>query len=378
MGYSTPRLHQGKSWYIDFLAFDPASGKLKRKKYHVDNIKGTRARKAQAAEMITMLTEKLRTGWTPWAELNNSRGYALLTDVMERYLQHVERQSRRKTVFTYTSRVNILRQYLSTLPRPPRYAYQIDQAFITSFLDWIYLDRGLSARTRNNYRGWAYSFCEFMVQRGNLQENPVAKIGSVREDAKIRKDLTPEQLRQLTAYLKEHDPYFLLACSFEYFTFIRPTELTFLRVRDIDTRGQRVFVSGTFSKNRQDGYVALNDTLMTLLFRLRVLEQDSEWYLFGKGMRPGPERLGPDRFNKRWQQIRRALKWPKELQFYSLKDSGIRDLANAEGVVTARDQARHSDISTTNKYIQGAGKRVHDSAKHFTGNMGPTAPGLNH
>ena len=30
----------------------------------------------------------------------------------------------------------------------------------------------------------------------------------------------------------------------------------------------------------------------------------------------------------------------------------LMDLANAAGVVVARDQARHSDITTTNKYIQ--------------------------
>ena len=51
----------------------------------------------------------------------------------------------------------------------------------------------------------------------------------------------------------------------------------------------------------------------------------------------------------------KALKWNACYQFYSLKDSGIRDLANAQGVVVARDQARHSDITTTNKYIQKHG-----------------------
>lgn len=53
--------------------------------------------------------------------------------------------------------------------------------------------------------------------------------------------------------------------------------------------------------------------------------------------------------------MRKALKWDDCYQFYSLKDSGIRNLANAQGVVVARDQARHSDITTTNKYIQRHG-----------------------
>ena len=65
--------------------------------------------------------------------------------------------------------------------------------------------------------------------------------------------------------------------------------------------------------------------------------------------------------------MRKALKWDKCYQFYSLKDSGIRDLANAHGVVVARDQARHSDISTTNRYIQRYG--VQHETLNFEGNL---------
>lgn len=65
--------------------------------------------------------------------------------------------------------------------------------------------------------------------------------------------------------------------------------------------------------------------------------------------------------------MRKTLKWDKCYQFYSLKDSGIRDLANAHGVVIARDQARHSDISTTNRYIQRHG--VQHETLNFEGDL---------
>ena len=50
-----------------------------------------------------------------------------------------------------------------------------------------------------------------------------------------------------------------------------------------------------------------------------------------------------------------------------MKDSGIRDLANEQGVVIARDQARHSDVSTTNRYIQEHSMLVHSEVKQFKG-----------
>ncbi len=33
-----PRLHTKKSWYVDFMSFDPGAGKMRRKKYMLDGI----------------------------------------------------------------------------------------------------------------------------------------------------------------------------------------------------------------------------------------------------------------------------------------------------------------------------------------------------
>ena len=52
----------------------------------------------------------------------------------------------------------------------------------------------------------------------------------------------------------------------------------------------------------------------------------------------------------------------------SLKDSGIRDLANAEGIVVARDQAGHTDIAITNRYLKKE-SLVPECVKQFEGNL---------
>lgn len=36
--YTLPKLHTGKNWYVDFTCFDPADGKMRRKKYMLDSI----------------------------------------------------------------------------------------------------------------------------------------------------------------------------------------------------------------------------------------------------------------------------------------------------------------------------------------------------
>lgn len=170
-------------------------------------------------------------------------------------------------------------------------------------------------------------------------------------------------------HLLETDPHFLLACELEYYTFIRPNELSHLRVKDVSIKDQTIFVSGDFSKNHKDGYVGINRRICRLMIDLKVLEQPGEFYLFGKGFIPRKDRYNADQFNRRWKKMREELGWEDCYQFYSLKDSGIRDLANDAGIVVARDQARHSDVATTNKYIQVHPKDVHEVTKTYEGEL---------
>ena len=367
LGFTYPKLHTGKSWYVDFYATDPTSGEMRRKKYKLDGLKKISEKKRRAAEIIEAVTRQLRSGWNPWVNTQESRGFTLLSDVLSRYMEYIERKSRKKTKHSYQSRVNILNQYLSSCVLPIKYAYQFDGAFVNDYLDWLYLDRGVSERTRNNYRGWCYSFGEFLVSRKYIDSNPVDHIPALDEKKKHRKDLTPKMLKQMRAHLNREDKHFLLACYMEYFTFIRPTELSYLKVGDISIKDKTIFVSEDFSKNKKSAKVALNDTLLKLMIELGVLSAPSSYFLFGKHFKPSPDRCNADQYNRRWKKMREALGWGDEYQFYSLKDSGIRDLANEQGVVVARDQARHSDVSTTNRYIQENSMLVHSEVKQFKG-----------
>ena len=77
------------------------------------------------------------------------------------------------------------------------YVYQFDESFCNDFIDWIYLDRESSPRTRNNYRGWLYGLAEFFLQRKYIKENPVEHIKIMAQHDKYRKDLTPGMLKQM-------------------------------------------------------------------------------------------------------------------------------------------------------------------------------------
>lgn len=369
LSFTYPTLHTGKSWYVDFCSLDPAVGKMRRKKYMLDSIPKVSQRRKRAAELIESLLKLLRSGWSPWVNAEDNRSYTLLEDAFGKYEKYLEKLQKVKTRQNYSSRLHVLREYISQLVLPPRYVYQYDTAFVTDFLDWLFLDREVSGRTRNNYRMWCSSLAGFFIEREYLHANPVEKIKNVEETPKKRQPLSQKMLSDLKAYLGSRNPVFLLACMMEYYTMIRPEELTNIRIGDISIKEQSVFISGAFSKNKRDGKVGLNDEIIKLMIDIDLFRNPSQCYIFGDKLRHCQTKASSEIFRREWLKVRRALKWPDIYQFYSLKDSGIRDLANAKGIVVARDQARHTDISTTNRYLQGRDMPVHEETKHFKGSL---------
>lgn len=365
--FTYPKLHHGKSWYVDFLSYDPATAKMRRKKYMLDSIPKITERRKRAAEMIDALIRQLRSGWSPWVNKTDNRGFILLSDALAKYAASVERVERAKTRKTYSSKLTILLEYINSRLLPPKYVYQFNASFISDFLDYVYLDRECSARTRNNYRGWLSAVAAFFMERQYISSNPVELIKNIPETAKKRQPLTPQMLHQLSAYLLEHDKMFLLACRMEYYTFIRPEELSHIRLRDISIKEQSVIVHADVSKNRRDGKVGLNESIIRLMLDLDIFCHSGDSYLFGARMKTCERKADSEQFRQRWLSIRKALNWGDEYQFYSLKDSGIRDLATTSGIVIARDQARHTDISTTNRYLKGEDLPVHSETKNFKG-----------
>jgi integrase len=372
--FTPPVRHDGKSSYISFQMIDPVSGKLKRKKYMLDRYRKGRERDLMSSQIMSNIYLKLMNGWNPWIDTSNTRGNIELTTVIQYYVLYIDNLLKKKVItektsIDWNSRVSILEKYLYDFHREHIMAFQIDRSFIVDYLDYVLMDRDVSARTRNNHRTWMSTFCSWMKDKGYIEDNPVSNVPILAEHDKFREPLSKSALHKLSDYLTKKDKHFLLAVMMEYYTFIRPTELSKIRLKDISIKQQTVFVSSDISKNRRNGMVALNDKIVKLMMELRIFSRPGNNYLFGRKFTPSETPATAAIFRNEFAKVRKELGFPDKYQFYSLKDSGIRDLANAQGIVVARDQARHSDISTTNKYLQGKDMIVDETTKHFDGDI---------
>lgn len=275
------------------------------------------------------------------------------------FLSRLNKQSTRKD---YTMRFNVFLTWCS-MDRIDR----LEEVNFALFLDYVFLDRGVSPRTHNNYRTWLRSFTSWMRRQHLLDGDPLDGVPPMREPGKIRQPLPTAMLRQIREHLAAHDRHFLLAVMLEYYTFIRPGELSELRIGDIDVKRHAIHVRASISKNGKAEMVGLNTAIVSLMRELGTLRAHKDWYIFSNRLRPGAAKLDSRAFRDRWARLRRRLGIPREYQFYSLKDSGIRDLANSAGIVIARDQARHSSIAVTNKYLQGRDRPIHQATVKFKG-----------
>ena len=345
---------------------------MRRKKYHVDNMPTPRARRQRANEIILNLMRRLQEGWNPWVDSSSLRCYSLYSVITVSYSRYVEKmygagQIKRWTYLDWKSYHKGFDAWLAKYPARFVYVYQLDRRIVTEFLDYLLLDREVSAQTRNNYRAWLFQYCEWLIGRGYLEENPVKGTKKLRVPDKRRDSLTALEMAKLKDYLSTRNRHFLLACMIEYYCFVRPIELVQVRLQYFNIRKQQLFIPGTIAKNKRDYMVGLNPTVIQLMVELRVFDSPGNFFLFGKDFRPSAVQTDSRIFRDYFLSVRRALKWPASKKFYSLKDSGIRDLANAEGIVVARDQARHQDIETTNRYLKADALTAHEATKHFKG-----------
>lgn len=372
IGYTLPRLHTGKSWYIDFFAYDPTIDRLKRKKYMLDRY-NKKERKLIATVLITNLTQKLIAGWNPYINNDKARSYTTWEAVIKRYTDYIKvsegkKMLKSKTATDYRSRLAVFLSYLEESKVSIKYVYQFNKTIVVDFLDYIVFDKERSAKTRNNYRTWLSTFATWLVERQYISENYVEGIKMMKEQEKFRDSIKAEDLHKLKEYTRVARPSFYLACMMEYYTFIRLEELRHIKIGNISIKNQCITIPAEVSKNGKEQTVALNDTILKVMIDQGVFNYASSDYLFGKDVRPGREQIAVNRFRQEWCRVRKALNFPDTYQFYSLKDSGIRDLANAEGIVVARDQARHSDISVTNKYLKSP-RVANEVTKHFSGEL---------
>lgn len=358
VGWRQPVFHQQSECYVSLSAFDPARGEFRIKKFMLGHVKGKRMQRMYGEALIKRLTEKLMKGWNPWVEEMKPSEYSSFEEICERYKDFLmkmlrEGSMREETVVSYLSRIRILAEWKAQTKANLFYTYQFDRHVVSEFLDYVFIERNNTVRTRNNYLTWIKSFCHYLTERGYVPKDPSEGFSGIKMRVGKNREVIPDAvLRAIHDYLVVHNKNYLLACYILHYMFVRPHEMSFLKVGDFSVRNKTLYLHGDNTKNHSDAIITVPDHVMKLMIDLKIFSSPGNYYLFGADFRPGKERRSDKAFRDYWHShLRKDLDLPMQYKFYSLKDSGITNMLKANtDILSVRDQARHSSILITDIY----------------------------
>ena len=165
-------------WYIEYYAQNPQTLAMKRFRIRMNKAVKRFSKKADARkyclDVVARLNCKLLDGWNPFFEGEDSRLYVPLTDVSELYLKEMNKELRPDTMRSYSAYSNMLLNWTNAR-EPGLFCSLFNESKATRFLDYIYNERNVSARTWNNYLKMSRAFFNWCVTKGYTKENPFNK-----------------------------------------------------------------------------------------------------------------------------------------------------------------------------------------------------------
>ena len=265
LNYIPAVLHKSKDGYrIEYYVTNPVTQKLTRQRLRVDKIFKAYAKKRDALIHIDGIIEginaKLRTGYNPFFEGEDSRLYEKLSSVAEKFIQEKQKDLRPDTMRSYSSFVNLLLGYFNRINQNQT-ASMVSKTLAVKFMDYVYSERNVSNRTYNNYLKTARVFFNWCVEKCYAKENPFLQIKTKRKEDKKRVVIPGEYREKMREYLSQFNPGLLLVSMLVYYSLIRPTEIRKIKVADVSLKNHCIAIRGDNAKNHHTRYAAIPETI---------------------------------------------------------------------------------------------------------------------
>lgn len=360
MQYREAVLYEGaKEWFVYYYAIDPAVNELKRKKIKLNHIKSIKDRRAAANRVIKTINKKLAAGWSPFVLVGAEKCYAFVFEALDKWLRYREKEAETHSMRSYKSFVRKLKEQLLKYDKgPTMQMIEFTPGMASLIMEDLREQPQISLRTWNNYLSMYGTIFNWMIEHNYCSNNPFLHIKKVprKKMKKNRRALTAEECMDLQRFLIDNGHInYLVMCYLCYYCCIRPNEISLLRVKDISLEKQCVYISEDIAKNDNNSVRVIPDAALWA-FKQLDLTANRDYYLFGfdskKTFAPGPSRAEGREIARFWNDVvRKNLGWPMELQFYSLKDTGITQLLE-DGVAPnyVQGQADHSSLAITSIY----------------------------
>jgi len=215
----------------------------------------------------------------------------------------------------------------------------------------------IAKTTMNNERRVLSSFFSWLASEEYIFKNPMLRIGSIKEEKRIKKPFSEEEIELLRKNIDCTRGHAIL--EFLYSTGVRVSEMVALNIKDVDFEKGCCIVFGKGGKER---YVYLNTKSKMALKDYLESRKDNDVALFISQ-------------NKKRLQIGGVAMWLRNLAISSNVDKVHPHRFRRTAATTALNRGMpmeqvqimlgHSKIETTTIYAQSSNENVKQSHKKF-------------
>jgi len=355
-------LKENKDWIITYYVLDPIKNKLVRYRKRVPPHNRVTERRRMALRMVVALNKKLERGWNPILQDEAPKSLTTINMAIDAYISSVERdlstgEIRKDTRKTYVSVINTFKTFLSEKGYEKEYVLNFKTSLVSDYLDYIYLEKKLSPTTYNNYLKVIRVFANFLLQRGYIKSNPTEVFENKKRKPKKRTIIEKDVIENIFSSLENEHNDFLLVCKMIYYCYIRPTELSKLKVKDVNIKDRLIHLSSDIAK-KSSGHITIPTKVIPHLVD-HIKSANPNDYLFSINECKTDKKPGSGKhYYDRW--IKYVVKKGFTTQpLYSLKDSGITFALDAGiSTVSVMNQARHTDLKVTTAYVRKNTKKA--------------------
>jgi len=348
---------------VEYFIADPVTDKMLRKRIRltrlVNRVPNKRQRLIAAQQVADNLNAKLRGGWSPIHETEDSRLYTPLATLREKFLSAKGAEGCRSTTLTqYRSVTDIWLRWCEDNGHGDRYSGTYLRPLAIRYMDDI-LEKRQRHRSYNNTLKVMKVFFQWAVEHCYAKENPFSGIKMLKKEPKIRILVPSEARNKVREWYAATRPAMNIVCQLVYSSAIRPAEILKIQLKHIHLDQHYIEIPGANAKNHKARMASLTPSLVTMLEPVvKRWNQKPDYFLIGfnEDLAPDVRAVNKSYFQKSWERMRNATGLPKEMQLYSLRDTGLTDLLHA-GVdpLTVQHHADHSSLD-----IQAIYTRHHD------------------
>ncbi len=365
-------------WYVYYRYRNPSTGALDKfeLKQGINRLRSISERKKAGNNLKNTINQLLQEGFNPFEkheEVEREKNIRKL-DVLDAFnLAYFEKE---KGWSESSNNVNkmMFRKFSDWIKKKKLNINirLLEKKHISLFLNELTDKKGsnLNATSRNNYKRLLSSLVTQLVVDDILKYNFIKDIPLLKSKAEKNVPFTKQQLIGVKKWCLENDPYLYEFIKFIMYGFLRPIEVSRIKLIDIDLQNNTIKVR---TKTEVQATILIIKPLKDYIKSLNIEQYSLDCSLFSKQGKPAiwetsNEKSKADFFTRKFQKLKKdigeKIKLTKNHTIYSVRHSAVLDLYNSfkkQGLTDLQAKhklmtiTRHKSLSGLENYLRDIG-----------------------